>query len=103
VWLCRCSRMLGWREVRRRCVRHGIGEQRAACLPGRCPHLCYPSLPHVPIFAPGPTISERLSFCPEPGMQTLNPQETESMLAWAPDRLGHCCCLTPELEKKLLM
>ena len=35
-------------------------------------------------------------------LQGFNPTEVGEMLAWGPDRLGHCCCLTPALRQQLL-
>lgn len=44
----------------------------------------------------------QLWLCRKPTLQGFNPGELAEMLAWRPDRLGHCCCLTPELHQQLL-
>lgn len=36
------------------------------------------------------------------GLQVPNTAETQAMLDWRPDRVGHACCLDEALEQQLL-
>ena len=35
-------------------------------------------------------------------VQGYNPREVQEMLDFRPDRIAHCCCLTPALRQQLL-